>query len=60
MKKLFMLVLLIFVIVSGLLGCTNTSDGKCDICGKEKYTKLSDENEYCYTHWEDAIGYYLK
>lgn len=37
----------------------DTNDGKCDVCGKEKYAKLADGNEYCYTHYKKALSHYL-
>ncbi len=34
------------------------SDGKCDICKKEKYSDVNGE-EFCYEHYKFAIDYYL-
>lgn len=61
MKRILTIFLTTLMIILMLAGCggTNSNDGKCDICGKSKYAKLSDGNEYCYTHWKSAIDYYL-
>lgn len=59
-KKLFAVFSIVVVIVIlSSCGVPDTNDGKCDICGKDKYAKLSDGNEYCYKHWKSAIEYYL-
>jgi len=61
MKKIAVLILALLMVIVICFGCGNsdTNDGKCDICGKSKYAKLSDGNEYCYKHWKSAIDYYL-
>lgn len=35
----------------------NSNDKECDICGKRIYKKINGE-EYCETHYVDAIEYY--
>ena len=60
MKKLILATILVVAILFTFTACgTNSNDGKCDVCGKKKYAKLSDGNEYCYTHWNSALDYYL-
>ena len=59
-KGIVTYILLLTLIVFTFSACgEDTNDGKCDVCGKSKYTKLSDGNEYCYDHWKSAIDYYL-
>lgn len=60
MRKLAAIALLLSLLILTCSACgTDANDGKCDVCGKSKYAKLSDGNEYCYEHWKSAIDYYL-
>ncbi len=65
MKKASIFILTVrrsVLITINLLGCEpNHNDGKCDVCGDKKFTKLNGDGcEYCYDCYLDAIEYYLK
>lgn len=56
---IFAIVVCVFLVKACTGDSYDANDGKCDICGKTAYTKLSDGNEYCYEHYKNAINYYL-
>ena len=60
MKKAFVLLILLAIMVTALVGCEEDhNDGKCDICGKNA-TYSDGSEEYCEKHLWDAVKWYIE
>ena len=52
-------IFVLIILIKAFSNDTDHTDGKCDICNKDKYSSLQGE-EYCYAHYKDALDYYLE